>query len=234
MTRSWNSCCAIREALRALTAHPFNGTLRQTARDLPWRLPFPGVEPYRQLKAATEVFVMLNCGVPFGSFMTTDGNGHRSSAPPSNGPRHGKRQRRAAGREQKVRPPAITPRTSRMPGTSCSQTDVRGQAGLDPHPTDLVPGPGTGQPSRRPGHVQRHPTFSASGRSSLSGGRHLYRHPAGEADESLLPRADLELLAGGGRAGPDDERDHLEVPEPPGTRRAGIRWHRWRSTHCGR
>jgi hypothetical protein len=38
-------------------------------RQLPWRLPFPGVEPYRQLKAATEVFVMLNCGVPFGQFM---------------------------------------------------------------------------------------------------------------------------------------------------------------------
>jgi hypothetical protein len=39
-------------------------------RQLPWRLPFPGVEPYRQLKAATEVFVMLNCGVPFDQFMT--------------------------------------------------------------------------------------------------------------------------------------------------------------------
>jgi hypothetical protein len=38
-------------------------------RQLPWRLPFPGVEPYRQLKAATEVFVMLNCGVPFDRFM---------------------------------------------------------------------------------------------------------------------------------------------------------------------
>jgi hypothetical protein len=39
---------------------------------LPWRLPFPGVEPYRQLKAATEVFVMLNCGVPFDKFMERD------------------------------------------------------------------------------------------------------------------------------------------------------------------
>jgi hypothetical protein len=41
-------------------------------RQLPWRLPFPGVEPYRQLKAATEVFVMLNCGVPFDRFMKGD------------------------------------------------------------------------------------------------------------------------------------------------------------------
>lgn len=40
---------------------------------VPWRLPFPGVEPYRQLKAATEVFVMLNCGVPFDQFMTSQG-----------------------------------------------------------------------------------------------------------------------------------------------------------------
>jgi hypothetical protein len=42
-------------------------------RQLPWRLPFPGVQPYRQLKAATEVFVMLNCGVPFGEFMNDSG-----------------------------------------------------------------------------------------------------------------------------------------------------------------
>ena len=41
---------------------------------LPWRLPFPGVEPYRQLKAATEVFVLLNCGVPFGPFATGSGD----------------------------------------------------------------------------------------------------------------------------------------------------------------
>ena len=39
----------------------------------PWRLPFPGVEPYRQLKAATEVFVLLNCGVPFGQFAEGSG-----------------------------------------------------------------------------------------------------------------------------------------------------------------
>ncbi len=39
------------------------------SKGLPWRLPFPGVEPYRQLKAATEIFLMLNCGVPFSSFM---------------------------------------------------------------------------------------------------------------------------------------------------------------------
>ena len=38
---------------------------------LPWRLPFPGVDPYRQLKAATEVFVLLNCGVPFDKFART-------------------------------------------------------------------------------------------------------------------------------------------------------------------
>ena len=41
---------------------------------LPWRMPFPGVEPYRQLKAATEVFVMLNCGVPFDQFMKPQGS----------------------------------------------------------------------------------------------------------------------------------------------------------------
>jgi hypothetical protein len=46
------------------------GSLQQVSHQLPWRLPFPGVEPYRQLKAATEVFVMLNCGVPFDRFMT--------------------------------------------------------------------------------------------------------------------------------------------------------------------
>jgi hypothetical protein len=44
-------------------------SISQVSRQLPWRLPFPGVEPYRQLKAATEVFVMLNCGVPFHKFM---------------------------------------------------------------------------------------------------------------------------------------------------------------------
>jgi hypothetical protein len=44
----------------------------QVSRQLPWRLPFPGVEPYRQVKAATEVFVMLNCGVPFHRFMEHD------------------------------------------------------------------------------------------------------------------------------------------------------------------
>jgi hypothetical protein len=44
----------------------------RVGRHLPWRLPFPGVEPYRQLKAATEVFVMLNCGVPFDKFMERD------------------------------------------------------------------------------------------------------------------------------------------------------------------
>jgi hypothetical protein len=51
---------------------PANGLSFSSARvgrQLPWRLPFPGVEPYRQLKAATEVFVMLNCGVPFDQFM---------------------------------------------------------------------------------------------------------------------------------------------------------------------
>jgi hypothetical protein len=41
------------------------------AQNLPWKLPFPGVEPYHQLKAATEVFVMLNSGVPFGEFLST-------------------------------------------------------------------------------------------------------------------------------------------------------------------
>ena len=40
---------------------------------LPWHLPFPGVEPYRQLKAATEVFVLLNCGVPFDQFAKGSG-----------------------------------------------------------------------------------------------------------------------------------------------------------------
>jgi hypothetical protein len=50
--------------------HPELSTSRpHVSRQLPWRLPFPGVEPYRQLKAATEVFVMLNCGVPFWKFM---------------------------------------------------------------------------------------------------------------------------------------------------------------------
>ena len=44
----------------------------RVGRQLPWRLPFPGVQPYRQLKAATEVFVMLNCGVPFDKFMKLD------------------------------------------------------------------------------------------------------------------------------------------------------------------
>jgi len=43
-------------------------------KNLPWRLPFPGVDPYRQLKAATEVFVLLNCGVPFDRFATGSGN----------------------------------------------------------------------------------------------------------------------------------------------------------------
>ncbi len=42
---------------------------------LPWRLPFPGVDPYRQLKAATEIFVLLNCGVPFDQFATESKNG---------------------------------------------------------------------------------------------------------------------------------------------------------------
>ena len=54
---------------------PANGLSLSSAhvgRQLPWRLPFPGVEPYRQLKAATEVFVMLNCGVPFDQFMAAD------------------------------------------------------------------------------------------------------------------------------------------------------------------
>jgi hypothetical protein len=45
------------------------GSFQQGAGNLPWRLPFPGVEPYRQLKAATEIFVMLNCGVPFDQFL---------------------------------------------------------------------------------------------------------------------------------------------------------------------
>lgn len=45
---------------------------RHTSQHLPWRLPFPGVEPYRQLKAATEVFVMLNCGVQLDKFMTVN------------------------------------------------------------------------------------------------------------------------------------------------------------------
>jgi hypothetical protein len=53
----------------------------QMDRQLPWRLPFPGVEPYRQLKAATEVFVMLNCGVPFEQFMKHDGSPHRFLSP---------------------------------------------------------------------------------------------------------------------------------------------------------
>ena len=43
---------------------------QQMGQNLPWRLPFPGVDPYRQLKAATEIFVMLNCGVPLDKFMT--------------------------------------------------------------------------------------------------------------------------------------------------------------------
>jgi hypothetical protein len=51
---------------------PPNGqalTPQELAGHLPWRLPFPGVQPYHLLKAATEVFVMLNCGVPFDQFM---------------------------------------------------------------------------------------------------------------------------------------------------------------------
>jgi hypothetical protein len=48
---------------------PSSLTPRQMARDLPWRLPFVGVQPYHLLKAATEVFVMLNCGVPVERFM---------------------------------------------------------------------------------------------------------------------------------------------------------------------
>ena len=36
---------------------------RADARDMPLRLPFPGVDPYRLLKAATEVFVTSRCGV---------------------------------------------------------------------------------------------------------------------------------------------------------------------------
>ena len=48
---------------------------KKASHALPWRLPFPGVEPYRQLKAATEIFVMLNCGVQFDQFMTTDASG---------------------------------------------------------------------------------------------------------------------------------------------------------------
>jgi hypothetical protein len=51
-------------------------TPAQLGRRQSWRLPFPGVEPYRQLKAATEVFVMLNCGVPFNQFMKPVGGHH--------------------------------------------------------------------------------------------------------------------------------------------------------------
>jgi hypothetical protein len=36
---------------------------RELAKDSPLRLPFPGVDPYRLLKAATEVFVTSRCGV---------------------------------------------------------------------------------------------------------------------------------------------------------------------------
>ena len=55
---------------------PLNGhSPSQVARHLPWRLPFPGVQPYRLLKAATEVFVMLNCGVPVEQFMESSKQG---------------------------------------------------------------------------------------------------------------------------------------------------------------
>jgi hypothetical protein len=53
----------------------------RAGRQLPWRLPFPGVQPYRQLKAATEVFVMLNCGVPFDKFMKHDDGSRRFLSP---------------------------------------------------------------------------------------------------------------------------------------------------------
>ena len=54
---------------------------RRVGRQLPWRLPFPGVQPYRQLKAATEVFVMLNCGVPFDKFMKRNDGSQRFLSP---------------------------------------------------------------------------------------------------------------------------------------------------------
>ena len=53
----------------------------RVGRQLPWRLPFPGVQPYRQLKAATEVFVMLNCGVPFDKFMKRADGSQRFLSP---------------------------------------------------------------------------------------------------------------------------------------------------------
>jgi hypothetical protein len=48
------------------TSHTFRKVKRRTA------LPFPNVDPYRLLKAATEVFLMVHCGVDLGDFSQVD------------------------------------------------------------------------------------------------------------------------------------------------------------------
>ena len=55
-----------------------------------------------------------------------------------------------------------------------------------------------------------------------------------EVHQPLPARADLVLLARGGNARPDDQRDQHALPERRGTQADVIRWRTWRSTPCGR
>ena len=54
--------------------------------------------------------------------------------------------------------------------------------------------------------------------------RGLLRHPADEADRSLPARADLVVLARGGHAGADDERDHAGASRTCAAAATAIRW----------
>ena len=184
------------------------------------QLTFQDAEPYRLLKVATEVFMMANAGVSIGP----------GGQPVSSG------QLQPGGGDY-----ATDLQGPNFPGIDMYDEELRILQSFTPadlqnewssYLQPLTTTPASGPPKT----IETIPYLYDIVQFKLNGvpirpGNEAYAASSAfygilqqEADPALPARADLELLARGRHAGPDDERDELAVPEPArpaGPRSAG-------------
>ncbi len=171
-------------------------------------LPFTDTDAYRNIKVATEAFVMANCGV-FSDFDLGDADYVQGqiSLP---------KQIRPAALSQLLHQglPAVRERAGCAGGFAAVSRHHPAKTGRSAHQ-------GSRYRRCRAGHEPRR-----SGR--------MLRSIAPKADLPLPARTDLVVLAGGRNAGADHERAGTAVPEHAGATWRTIRWPIWKSIRCGR
>ena len=170
-------------------------------------LPFPDVESYRLLKAATEAFLMVDCGValdPASSSTTWRSTPDRARRPLGLAPATRGRAVRGRPRDD-VRESTTASRRSRDAAVPRARPPQLPEVRLDRQ------------------------------RRTRAAGRALLRDPRARSSRNpCFLELIWSLLARGGDARPDDERDQHALPEPARPRPTRPAGRARRSIRCGR